>query len=281
MNLFKNKHNKIYSGIKITLIIAFYFTFQKAASSLFNPLDFTNYYTVYILIKSLSVVALIIAFILVYKLEKRSPRKFGVIISKQSLKHLLIGLVLGALSITIIALLLFATDNATLTYSFDEPIFSFNLIYVLIIFILVGIDEELLVRGYIVHTLHRYNNKYVVYIIPAVIFSALHLLNPNVSVVGLINIVLIGILFTYMTLKTQNILMAIGYHITWNFFQGGFFGFNVSGSTLWDSVYPVRIIHDNLLTGGEFGLEGGILTTLLFVIMTMVVYLIPVGDNQY
>jgi membrane protease YdiL (CAAX protease family) len=217
---------------------------------------------------------------LVYKLENRSPRRFGIILSSQSLKHMFIGLLLGSLSIIVIALLLFATDNANLTYSFDKPILSFNIIYVLILFILVGIDEEVLVRGYIVHTLYRYNNKYIVYIVPAIIFSALHLFNPNVSIIGLINIVLIGILFTYMTLKTKNILMAIGYHIAWNFFQGGFFGFNVSG-TLWPSIYPVDIINDNLLTGGEFGLEGGILTTVIFVVITLVIYLIPVSTDSY
>ncbi|GMQ57849.1 type II CAAX endopeptidase family protein [Vallitalea sediminicola] len=279
MNLFKNKHNKIYSGIKITLFIAFYFTFQKAASILFDTLDFTNYYTLYIVIKSLSVVALIFAFMLVYKIENQPPRRFGMIISNKSLKHLLIGLILGALSIIIIAFVLFTTNNATLTFGLDKPIFSSNIIYILIIFILVGIDEELLVRGYIVHTLYRYNNKYIVYIVPAIIFSALHLLNPNVSIVGLINIVLIGILFTYMTLKTKSILMAIGYHITWNFFQGGFFGFNVSGSSIWDSIYPVKIINNNLLTGGDFGLEGGILTTIIIVVITSVVYLLPAQED--
>ncbi|GKX31429.1 hypothetical protein SH1V18_39090 [Vallitalea longa] len=277
MNLFKNKYGKIYSGIKITFFIAFYFSIQFVFLLLLNQHSH-NYYTYSILAKTISVLSLIIAFVLVYFLEKRYPRNYGIIISKKSFKHFLIGLLLGALAIIIIAMILFATNNAELIYRINKPKFTIEALYALIIFILVGIDEEVLIRGYVVHTLGRYNNKYVIYIIPAIIFSVLHLSNPSVSVIGLINIVIIGVLFTYMTLKTKNILMATGFHITWNFFQGGLFGFNVSGTTMWDSIYPVRIINNNILTGGDFGLEGGILTTLLAFIIILVVYILPVKE---
>lgn len=278
MNLLKNKYDKVYSGIKITFFIAYYYIFQLVFLLLVNQRD-PNDYTFNVLAKFISVIALVIGFVFVKVFEKRYPHQYGIILSKKSGKNFLIGLLLGAISIIIIAFMLFATNNARMTNSIDKPMFSIGTLYTLIIFILVGIDEEVLIRGYVVHTLGRYNNKYVIYIVPAIIFSALHLMNPSVSVIGLINIVLIGVLFTYMTLKTKNILMAVGFHITWNFFQGGFFGFNVSGTTLWDSVYPVEMINNNILTGGNFGLEGGILTTILSFIMILIVYLLPVKEQ--
>lgn len=273
MKLIKNRYNQVYSGIKISLFFLFYLTFLMTNHSLLSNLPY-NYFFNSFIEKTLSVVMLIIAFSLVHLFEHRAPREFGIVLTKKTFKDFFLGLLLGALSIILIACILFMTNNAKLNFSMDRPVFSFDILYIFLMFIMVGIDEELLVRGYFVHTLGRYNPIYIVYIAPAIIFSALHLLNPNVSIFGLINIILVGVLFTYMTLKTKNILMAVGFHITWNFFQGGFFGFNVSGNTV-ESLYPVTVINNNILTGGDFGLEGGILTTILIVIVTLIVYKLP------
>jgi membrane protease YdiL (CAAX protease family) len=275
MKLIKNRFNEVYSGIKIVMFLLFYFAMLIIINNTFiSTIDFPNQILLIFVGKTTSVIILIIGFLLVYYIEHRSVKQFGIILSKKTFKDFYVGLFLGMISIIVISSILFMTNNAKITYGITNPTFSVDIVYLFFAFIMVGIDEELLVRGYMVHTLLRYNNKYVVYIVPAVIFSALHGLNPNVSTLGLINIVLVGILFTYMTLKTQNILMAIGFHITWNFFQGGFFGFNVSGNHL-PSIYPVSIINDNILTGGDFGLEGGILTTICIIIMTFIVYRLP------
>jgi len=88
------------------------------------------------------------------------------------------------------------------------------------------------------------------------------LMNPKLSALGIFNIFLVGILFAYMFIKTGNLWMPIGYHITWNFFQGNVFGFSVSGITM-EGVYAVEYLEDNIITGGNFGLEGGVLATVV------------------
>jgi len=97
----------------------------------------------------------------------------------------------------------------------------------------------------------------------AIIFSIVHSMNPNVNVLGLVNVALVGLLFAYMFDTTKSLLMPIGYHITWNYFQGNVFGFPVSG-TASQGIYNTAVSNGStLLTGGEFGLEGGLLTTLM------------------
>ncbi len=59
--------------------------------------------------------------------------------------------------------------------------------------------------------------------------------------------------------------MSIGYHITWNYFQGNVFGFKVSGINtrgIWSTVYDKNTIFN----GGEFGPEGGIFVTAIILL---------------
>ncbi|MED3794822.1 type II CAAX endopeptidase family protein [Niallia alba] len=177
------------------------------------------------------------------------------------------GLGLGAVSIVFIFLILLFTQNIEMANSFASPDFSAYTLSYLLFFILVGFSEELTFRGYIMTTLaDNGNSKTVVYIVSSLIFGVAHLLNPNVAVLGIINIFLVGLLFAYMYDKTKSLWMPIGYHITWNYFQGNVFGFPVSGTTP-HGLYGIDVsMGNNWLTGGSFGLEGGLLATLMIVL---------------
>ena len=194
-------------------------------------------------------------------MNKRTLKQLGF---KGSLNDLWFGLILGALSITVIFIILLATANLTLLNSLASPQFSLFTVTFLLLFILVGIFEEMFFRGYIMSTMEtRGNKKWVIYVASAVIFSVAHLANPNVSIIGLVNIALVGILFAYMFDATKSLWLPIGYHITWNYFQGNVFGFAVSGTTP-NGIYGVEVAEGrDWLTGGAFGLEGGMLATVL------------------
>ncbi|MFS0690244.1 CPBP family intramembrane glutamic endopeptidase [Sporosarcina sp. 179-K 8C2 HS] len=183
------------------------------------------------------------------------------------LKDLGFGLLLGAVSIAIIFFILLATGNITLLNSLTKPEFSLFSISFLVMFIFVGFSEEIFFRGYVMSTMEsRGNPKWLIYVVSAVVFSLAHGMNPNVSVLGLINIALVGILFAYMFDATKSLWLPIGYHITWNYFQGNVFGFAVSGMTP-HGMYAVSAENGNAwLTGGAFGLEGGLLATLLIIL---------------
>ncbi|MHC8514663.1 lysostaphin resistance A-like protein [Sporosarcina sp. ITBMC105] len=186
---------------------------------------------------------------------------------RRPLKDLGFGLLLGAISIVVIFIILYATGDVTLLNPFSQPKFSVYTLTFLLLFILVGFFEEMFFRGYVMRTMaDRGNPKWLIYIVSAVIFSLAHGMNPNVSLIGLLNIALVGVLFAYMFDVTKSLWLPIGYHITWNYVQGNVFGFPVSGTTP-HGIYSISVEGGNdLLTGGAFGLEGGMLATLLIVL---------------
>lgn len=187
---------------------------------------------------------------------------------------LIFGLVLGALSITIIFIFLYATGQITLVNALSAPEFSMFTLLFFIMFIFVGLFEEIFFRGYIISTMaSRHNERWFIYVASALIFSIVHGTNPNVTLLGLVNIALVGLLFAFMFDVTKNLWLPIGYHITWNFFQGNVFGFAVSGLPS-DSIYSIKQQTESTLwTGGSFGLEGGLLATIVIAISFFITYI--------
>lgn len=190
------------------------------------------------------------------------------------LKDLLFGLFLGALSITILFCILYLSGSISLVNPLSEPKFSIYTGLFFILFIFVGLFEEIFFRGYLIQTMaSRHNKKWLIYVVSALLFSIVHSSNPNVTGLGLLNIALVGILFAYMFDVTKSLWLPIGYHITWNFFQGNVFGFAVSGLAP-KSIYEINILSDNdMITGGEFGLEGGLMATFIIILGFFITYL--------
>lgn len=204
----------------------------------------------------------IVITLLLWRFLNKSPiKELGF---KGTIKDLSFGLLLGAASISVIFIVLLVSGNVTLVNSFSDPKFTVFTLTFLILFILVGFFEEMFFRGYVMATMaQRGNKRWLIYAVSALFFSLVHGTNPNVSIFGLVNILLVGVLFAYMFDATNSLWMPIGYHITWNYFQGNVFGFAVSGTAPY-GIYNVDISKGNeLLTGGSFGLEGGMLATIL------------------
>lgn len=197
-------------------------------------------------------------------INKKNPNKLGI---QGPVLDFLYGLFLGAISLTIIFFTLKAAGQIEVLNPLSDPMFSSYTLAFLIVYLLVGFFEEMFFRGYVMNTmLERKNQKWVIYVVSAVVFGLAHLMNPNVSMVGILNIMLVGLLFAYMYDKTGSLLLPIGFHITWNFFQGSVYGFAVSGTAPY-GLYVVDVTPGNdLVTGGSFGIEGGLMATLLIVL---------------
>lgn len=208
-------------------------------------------------------------------LNKKQPSDIGL---KGPIKDLFFGLALGTIAMSIAFFILLLSKQITINTSFKISTFTFIYLFV---FILVGIFEEVFFRGYIMRTMEmNHNHKATVYLISALIFSVFHAGNPNVSLTGLLNIVLVGILFAYMFDVTRSLLLPIGYHIMWNFFQGGVFGFPVSGIPP-EGIIKVDISHGSQwLTGGSFGVEGGLVATLVIVLSFIATYLYSKNNKR-
>ena len=178
-------------------------------------------------------------------------------------KGLLAGAVLicsGFILLTVLNLTLI-----DLTYfSFYDQIFYF------ILFTIVSLNEEIAIRGYILHNLSSSFNKYVALIISSLVFMIMHLGNPNIGILPLVNLFLAGIFLGIYTIHKNNLWFPIGAHLTWNYLQGPIFGFEVSGNKI-NSLFEQKPNGHELLTGGNFGFEGSIILTLF--LMISIVYM--------
>lgn len=205
----------------------------------------------------------IVAIIILFKvMNRKTTEDMGLTPVKRDYKDLLIGLLLGAASITLIIGINYIMGDTR----FNGVHITWDLLLGLILFISVGFVEEILVRGCFQHIIYYRHGIAWAIIIPSLIFSVMHFLNPNISYIAALNIALVGIVFGIMTYKSGNLWMAIGYHITWNYFQGNIFNIEVSGSAYGRGLIKSIRVENNLLNGGAFGIEGGLICTLLLII---------------
>ena len=65
----------------------------------------------------------------------------------------------------------------------------------------------------------------------------------------------------------------VAQHGTWNYLQGNLLGFQVSGTGADVSIFSFTMgSGPDWLTGGEFGAEGSIITTLVLLLSLVIVY---------
>jgi len=194
---------------------------------------------------------------------KRKLSGMGLPCIGKHVKELGWGLLLGAVSMTLVFVLLLATGLIKVA-SWVPKVSADTFLY-LLIFILVGIAEETFSRGYCMSVMRQTRSYTLIFIVPAVIFSLLHISNPGFSFGAFANIAIVGLLFAYMYIKSGNIWMPIGFHITWNYFQGCVFGLSTSGLGI-DGLIKSEYTRYGLLGGGAFGPEEGVLTTVVLLL---------------
>ena len=207
------------------------------------------------------------------RIDHRPFKAFGFHFSRRWWADFVFGLCLGA----VIMLFIFEVERAagwiTVTGAFNSlrwmPGFWSGLISSLVAFVCVGIYEELFSRGYQLRNLAEGLNLkqlnprkalLLAYLISSSVFGMLHLFNPNASLVSTLSLIFAGLFLGLGYLLTGNLAISIGLHITWNFFEGNVFGFQVSGVPAGASFITIQQGGPILWTGGAFGPEAGLVS---------------------
>lgn len=141
-----------------------------------------------------------------------------------------------------------------------------------LLFLIVSISEEIMFRGYVLRNLMGSMNNFIALLISAMVFALMHAANPNLSLIGNINLFVAGILLGLPYIYTKNLMFPIALHFSWNFFQS-IFGFNVSGLNSY-SLIEFKITENTVLNGGDFGFEGSVLATVLQIILIVALYFV-------
>lgn len=141
----------------------------------------------------------------------------------------------------------------------------------LILFILVGWNEELLFRGYRLQNLRDGLPSMWAYLVSAAWFGIVHLANPNANWTSAVGILLAGIFLALPVFMTGQLWLSIGLHIGWNLFEGPVFGFPVSGLTTY-TLTKISVSGPDLFTGGAFGPESGLILLPAILIGTGLIF---------
>ncbi len=194
-------------------------------------------------------------------LDRRSFISLGVKFDRQAWRDLGWGILITGVMMGLIYLLEWAFGWVTFhgfAWQFEPAVDVLRKAgLMVVVFILVGWNEELLSRGYHLQTVASGLNLGWGVVLSSAVFGLLHLGNPNATWVSVAGIFLAGVFMAYGYIRTGRLWLPIGLHIGWNTFEGVIFGFPVSGL----DIYPlmrISVAGPELLTGGAFGPEAGL-----------------------
>ena len=269
MKLFKNIHGELRSGWAVTVSMAIFF----GSSILFGILLVILLYPLIGEaalehvgpIQNLSNQAFIflIAF-LIFKIAYRRPVSQLGLTREKWLTNFLIGILFGFIMFSVVVGILAITG--ALSFSGINPgFFKEYGFYLALTTFSAGFGEEMFCRGLLTFQMKTTRKKWAILAVPSLIFSLLHLMNPGVTAISLINIILVGVLFGVLLMRTGSLWICIGTHGMWNLTQGGLYGIKVSGLPT-TGIFVSELSGPSFLAGGEFGAEGSIVATAVLIL---------------
>ena len=221
------------------------------------------------------------------KIEKRSIHSLG-FRGKSPFTEYLTGLGLGAGMLIVAWGICLATGSAVCLCM--KGSLSPMLILFFLGFLVQGMSEEVFCRGFMMQSISARYAPIVAILLNAVFFAALHLGNSGIAPLALINLFLFGVFASLYMWKRGNIWGIAAFHSAWNFAQGNLVGIKVRGTSLGPSVLETRFSEaGTLINGGDFGIEGGLACTLVYVVGIIILLILPVrkdsslvnSDNMY
>lgn len=156
-----------------------------------------------------------------------------------------------------------------------------GVLLVLLGWVVQGAAEEALTRGWLLPVVGaRYKPLWGI-IVSSILFAVLHSLNPNLSMIAVLNLFLFGLFAALYALREGSLWGVFGIHTVWNWAQGNLFGFEVSGQAApGGTLFNLMEVGPDAITGGPFGPEGGLSVTIVLIASCIVVWLRGRNDKQ-
>ncbi|HKB68943.1 MAG TPA: type II CAAX endopeptidase family protein [Pyrinomonadaceae bacterium] len=219
-------------------------------------------------------VALLAGFICTRFLEGLPWRALGLWLHARWARDFLFGSVIGIVSLALATAI--ATAGGGLSFTISPRVMLVKVLQTLVfsglLFILAALAEEALFRGYPLQTLTRAGLVTFGILITSIAFAAVHMENPNFTTgLPILNLLLAGVWLAVAYLRTRSLWFPLGVHWAWNWALGSLFGLPVSGIS---DLAPHPLLRGTdlgpaWLTGGSYGIEGGLACTITLVVSTI------------
>jgi uncharacterized protein len=211
------------------------------------------------LIESVGIISVFVAALIMSRIEKRKFGAYGVPLKGAFGQTFWLGIIIGLIFESTEMLVISAMGGfsfGTLSLA-GGALVKFALLWA-IGFIMVGIFEEFLFRGYAQFTLSDGIGFWPSAILLSALFGAVHLGNPGEGWVGALSVMLFGIFAAFTLQRTGSLWFAIGFHAATDYAETFIYsvpdsGMLASGHLLNSSLHGPR-----WLTGGTIGPEGSV-----------------------
>ena len=207
---------------------------------------------------------------------------------KRKFSHFFAGLAWGVICLSLLILTLWKTGFLVIDgrLLFGSGILRYGAIW-LLTFLLVGLFEEYLTRGYLQYTLTRglaglyqwaFKTRHSAALgfwtsaaILSILFGLGHGSNPGESPIGLLSAGLVAMVFCLSLWRTGSLWWAIGFHAAWDWAQSFLYGVADSGTMVQHHLLATHPVGKPILSGGATGPEGSIFVLAVLALAVLII----------
>ncbi len=211
--------------------------------------------------------------------DRRPFADIGLHLSAASGRHFLFGIALGGGAAALLLLTPLAGGEAHMALRPHSEFTWLGLIFYIITIFFAATGEEMIFRGYAFQCLVEKLGPFAAVLPVGVIFGWVHTSNPNANQLGILNTMIWGVLLGCAFLRSRDLWLPIGMHFGWNTVLP-LFGVNLSGLTIEVTRYFYKWDLPPLWSGGAYGPEGGLLTTIFAAILFALLYRVRVRPQK-
>lgn len=224
-------------------------------------------------------VAAVVANLITLRIYERGRlTDIGVQWNASSRHNLLVGMIGGmcAASLVLAPPLILGAADLQPDPEFPADMLAFTFVTVILLFGAAG--EEMMFRGYGFQVLLAGIGPLATILPISVVFAALHWNNDYATPLALANTAGWGVILGVAFLRSRDLWLPIGLHFGWNWMLP-VFGVRVSGFTMNTTGYVMRWNIADVWSGGAYGPEGGVFTSLVLLVLGLFLWKAPIRQQ--